>query len=195
MELMAHERMQKGLEQIQQAQDKEAQEKEKVRKVDKRNTKSAEEKEEEVIDTYETIRVSKPADSIKEKRTEEKMMETRDPDYYGIMRIFTNPNREDDEIDESEEEMFRRFEEEIEKEVAEREHLGKKVSKVEPIKVCRCQNKGERETETRCDNDIFVANTAHKPENRIRRVQEKARKKKNKRPVDINSEELVSWDK
>ena len=191
MELMAHERMQKGLEQIQQAQDKEAQEKEKVRKVDTRNTKSAEEKEEEVTDTYEIIRLSKPTDSIKEKRTEG----TRDPDKHGIMRLLTNTNREDNEIDESEEEMFRRFEEEIEKEVAEREHLGKKVSKVEPIKVCRCQNKGERETETRCDNDIFVANTAHKPENRIRRVQEKARKKKNKRPVDINSEELVSWDK
>ena len=110
-------------------------ENEKVRKVDTRNTKSAEEKEEKVMDTYETNRVSKPTDSIKPKSTEG----PRDPDKYGIMRILTNPNREGDEIDESEEEVFRRFQEEIEKEVAEQEHLGKKVSKVEPIKVCRCQ--------------------------------------------------------
>ena len=91
----------------------------------------AEEKEEEVIDTYETIRVSKPTDAIKEKRTEG----PRDPENLGIMRILTNPNREGDEIDESEEDMFRRFQDDIEKEVAERERLGQKVSKVEPIMV------------------------------------------------------------
>ena len=62
---------------IQQAQVKEAQEKEKARKVEARNTKSAEEKEEE-IDTYETIRVSKPTDAIKEKRTEG----PRDPEKF-----------------------------------------------------------------------------------------------------------------
>ena len=45
------------------------------------------------------------------------------------MRILTNPNRDKEEIDESEENMFYRFQKSIEEDIAEQKRLGQELSK------------------------------------------------------------------
>ena len=67
---IAHKKMQEGLEQIQKAQENEVQER--VRKIDTKNIESAREKAGEVIDTYETIQVSKLTNPVEESMTEVK---------------------------------------------------------------------------------------------------------------------------
>ena len=126
MEIAAHQRMQRGLEQIQQAQEKETQKpQERVMKVAtkkiSKHTKPIEETVKEVIDNYETVKVSKNTEPIQERVQEVKKVETRDLDSYETMNILTNPNLKDAEIYESEEELFRRFAEEIEQDMAEQE--------------------------------------------------------------------------
>ena len=91
--------MQEGLEQIEKAQ-KITQGR--VRQIDTKKTESAKEKPGEAIDTYayETIQVSKPTKLVKESLTEEKEEATQDQNY-GIMRILTNPSKEEVPIEEN----------------------------------------------------------------------------------------------
>ena len=100
MKVIAHKKMQEGLEQMKKAQ-KVAQGK--VRQIDTKKTESAKEKPGEAIDTYayETIQVSKPTNTIEESMTEGKEEDTQDQNKYGIMRILTNPNRKEVPIDEN----------------------------------------------------------------------------------------------
>ena len=111
------------------------------------------------------------------------------------MRILNNPNMEKKEIDGSEEDMFYRFQQIIEEDIAERERLGQELSKVreKPFIVCRCRSNNQRGTENRCHNKISVDKQTQQPGDRIRRVQDKARREKNNRPVQFDSEESVNW--
>ena len=109
------------------------------------------------------------------------------------MKILTNPNRKNVPIDENEEELFNTFAKEIEQDLAELEQ-DKVINQDRSYKVCWCGLNDNRKTGTKCDNNISVANATQQPASRIRRVQEKARTDKHKRPVDITSEKPITWD-
>ena len=64
------------------------------------------------------------------------------------MRILNNPNREKEEIDENEEDMYHRFQQITEEDIAEQERLGQELSKEreKPFVVCRCQSNNSPQT-------------------------------------------------
>ena len=185
----AYQKMMEGLEIIQKEQNKNHNI---IRKIETENIELEKEKASENIETNEP---NNPE--------EESITEGQDSySTHGIMRILINPNKDNAPIDKDdllnelleEEELFNTFEKEIEQDLAELEQ--EKVTNQDiSYKVCRCGLKGNRKTGTKCDNDISVADAIQQPTSRIRRVQEKARTDKHKRPVDITSGKPFTWDK
>ena len=167
--------------------------------IDTENIELKKEKAREAIDThvYETTETSKP------NNPEENSMAEGQDSYstHGIMRILTNPNKEiiptdkDELLNEllDEEELYNTFAKEIEQDLAELEQ-DKVINQDRSHKVCRCGLNDNRKTGTKCDNNITVADAIQQPASRIRRIQEKARTDKHKRPVDITSGKPFTWD-
>lgn len=159
-----------------------------------------EEKNEAVaIDMYKTVRVAKPTEDSKAEGTERPKKEEQkdqEPEKVGIMIILNNPKREKEEIDESEEDMYFRFQQMIEEDIAERERLGQELDKERerPIVVCRCRSNYQKGLENRCHNTISVDRQTQRLGDRIRRVQDKARREKHNAPVQFDSVESVSWE-
>jgi len=85
----------------------------------------------------------------------------------------------------------------MEEDITEREQLGKEIAeeKDKPIVICRCRSNQQSGADNRCHNTIQVDQQNLQVGNRIRRVQDKAKREKHNGPVHFDSEESVGWEK
>ena len=163
-------------------------------------------KDQVIVDTYDTVLEV----NVKEDSKGNLVIITKEPEK--VMSILTNPMRDDENIDESDVSMYYRVQQAIDREMADlvddpqqmmeeeinkRELLGKEIAEEEekPYVVCMCRANKQIGIDNRCHNEIQVDTHNMQIGNRIRRVQDKAKKEQHKGPVHFDSEKSVSWNK
>ena len=163
-------------------------------------------KDQVAVDTYDTVLAA----NVTEDSKGNLIIITKEPEK--VMSILTNPMRDDENIDESDASMYYRVQQAIDREMADlvddpqqlieeeinkRELLGKEIAEEEekPYVVCMCRANKQIGIDNRCHNEIQVDTHNMQIGNRIRRVQDKAKKEQHKGPVHFDSEKSVSWNK